>query len=604
MLREASRMRTKPTANGVPATEPEGDPFTRFLPFEGSPSALWDNAAQYLDSLSLAEKRAGGHVYTPSHLVTFILEQAVFQEVAGEPGATLLDPSCGGGAFLVGAVVAIAERLRAAGALPDRGEGRLRFLRVVKDTIWGVDVDPKACALARSSVARVVAHLAHGPLPEGFFHSNILNADFLTTSLDAIQPIHRGGLSFVVGNPPYVSATRISARYKADLRSRYETAGGRLDLYTVFLERSLALLRAGGTLAMVTPDKYLVSHSASALRSYIARNGAVRRIARFTSHKVFEDAATVPCVTVVERAGNASPVTVFSCAERPGRNGRVRVSHRYTLPAFSNGKESWDLVPPKLLALARTIQAAHPSLADKTARISAGPATGRDELYVFPTSTGPEVEPELTRPVVRGRDVLAYGIRDPGLSILLPYVFDKRTGAGSLVDLANYPKARAYLEKHRRVLQGRHCVRVWEKAWYDLHDQAPIDLACECKILVPDVANTNRFAVDEGRYLPLHSAYYILPKRGVDPYVLTALLNSRVSRFLIRLLAPVVKDGFNRYRRQFLAMLPIPAAQPSAAREIARAARVGDVEAADTLSTTLFSLSRGDLLEMDRFLEP
>ena len=222
------------------------------------------------------------------------------------------------------------------------------------------------------------------------------------------------GFSFVVGNPPYVSATRISGRYKADLRARYETAGGRLDLYTVFLERSLALLRAGGTLAMVTPDKYLVSHSASALRSFIARHGAVRRIARFRSHKVFQDVATVPCVTVLERAGKASQVTVLSCADRPGRDGRIRVTHRCTLPPGSIGEERWDLVSPKLLGLARAIQSAHPSLAEKTIRISAGPATGRDNLYVFPRSTAPELEPELIRPVVRGRDVLAYGIRDPG----------------------------------------------------------------------------------------------------------------------------------------------------------------------------------------------
>ena len=185
----------------------------------------------------------------------------------------------------------------------------------------------------------------------------------------------------------------------------------------------------------------------------------------------------------------------------------------------------------------------------------------------------------------------------------MPYTFDRQTGAGRLIDLASYPKAKAYLEKHRSVLQARHCVRVWEKEWFDLHDQAPIDLAREPKILVPDVANSNRFAVDEGRFLPLHSAYYILPNAGVDLHFLAAILNSRVSRFLIRLLAPVVKDGFNRYRRQFLMMLPVPNAAPGIVREIARAARSGDARSADELSAKLFALSDADLLEVDRCLE-
>src|SRR6266508_1940875 len=115
-------MEAKSTARRAPfmaVREPVDDPFTGMLPFDGSPTALWNHAAKYLERLSLSEKRAGGHVYTPAHLVTFILEQARYHETAGAPDATLLDPACGGGAFLVGAVVAIAERLRAAGTPPE-----------------------------------------------------------------------------------------------------------------------------------------------------------------------------------------------------------------------------------------------------------------------------------------------------------------------------------------------------------------------------------------------------------------------------------------------------------------------------------------------------
>src|SRR6266496_3193865 len=105
-------MEAKSTARRAPALavrEPVYDPFTGMLPFDGSAPALSDLAAKYLERLSLEEKRAGGRVYTPSHLVTFILEQARYDAVAGSSGASLLDPACGGGAFLVGAVLAIAE---------------------------------------------------------------------------------------------------------------------------------------------------------------------------------------------------------------------------------------------------------------------------------------------------------------------------------------------------------------------------------------------------------------------------------------------------------------------------------------------------------------
>jgi hypothetical protein len=131
---------------------------------------------------------------------------------------------------------------------------------------------------------------------------------------------------------------------------------------------------------------------------------------------------------------------------------------------------------------------------------------------------------------------------------------------------------RRYLRGHRRSLEDRHCVRVWEKSWYDLHDPVPLDLASTRKILVPDVARYNRFALDD-RNWPLHSVYYLVPT-GIDAEFLTALLNSLPIEFLIRLRAPVVKDGFSRYRKQFLHDLPV-VAPPRAeqARLIAAASR-------------------------------
>jgi methylase of polypeptide subunit release factors len=568
----------------------------------GIDQCAWNEPVEYLRRLSLEERRASGHVYTPPHLVVFVLQRAGYARASEFTGRPLLDPACGAGAFLVGAVLAIAARLRSDGYRLDHGDERSRFLSIVETTLFGVDIDPKACALALAAVKRAVAHVSPGPLPDAFFRGNISEADFLTTPRAALRKPAADGFAYVVGNPPYVSATRISAQYKERIRTEFETAGGRLDLYTVFLERSLTLLALGGRLAMVTPDKYLASQSARALRAFILKHGALRTIARFRSHKVFEGAATVPCVTVVERAGQPRSVLVETCAEKPDNRGRVVVSQSARVPARSFGPSPWALISPRLLELARRIQNRR-TLSGVSIRISAGPATGCDSLYVFPSDARPELEPELLSPAVRGRDIVAFEIRDPHLSILLPYTFANGSRSSELVDLRRYPKIRAYLEFHRQRLERRHCVRVWEKQWYDLHDRVWGDLGGQPKVLVPDVANQNRFAVDEGRFIPLHSAYYIVPKPGVDPHFLAAVLNSRVTLFLIRLLAPVVKDGFNRYRRQFLAALPVPAAALAEARRIGQAARDCDATTADEVVMDLFQLTPADRRLLNDFLE-
>jgi adenine-specific DNA-methyltransferase len=566
-----------------------------------------ERAVRYLRDIPPDDRRAAGQVYTPPHLVAFVLERAGYEPRASLEALTLLDPACGCGVFLERAVDVLAARLAGAGVDPTSSGGRKRLVEAVSRSIYGVDVDARACELARRALRSAVAAATSSLLPADSFDENIVKADFLLSDEPSrLPPVQNGGFDLIVGNPPYVSATRLDHSYKLELRSALESASGRLDLYTLFIERALSLLRAGGHVAFITPDKFLVSQSARSLRSLVARRDAVRSIARFPSHKVFDDAATVPCVTVIERGGlrasDGDDVEILECADEPTRAGEVRVIGSWHVPRRSLTPAGWRLSPPHLVKLEDRIGAGHRTLEDVSERVSAGLATGRDALYVLPDERALTIEDELLRPAVRGRDLSPYRIADPGLRILVPYTYDDR-GRPQLVDLEAYPDAHRYLDEHRRVLEQRHCVRKWRKTWYDLHDPVSVDLALRPKILVPDVAYASRFAFDEGRYVPLHSTYYIVP-RSVDPHFLTALLNSKPLEFLIRLRAPKVKDGFSRYRKQFLTGLPVPPMASRDASRIAEAGASGDHERVDELVSNAFGLAARELDAIRDYLGP
>lgn len=541
-----------------------------------------EDGDHYLAGLPLQQRRQNGQVYTPAHLVDFVLRQAGY---VGTPGATFLDPACGAGAFLEAAVRVLAHEKTTAGA-------RQRLLNRVEAELFGVDVDEHACELAIEAVRRAVQAVSPGSLPRNFFRGNVVRADFLAPR--GLGALPHATFDFVCGNPPYVSATRIAPAKKAQLRRRFTTASGRLDLYSLFIERSVDVLAADGTAALITPDKFLVSQSARGLRSFLAERRVMRSIARFSSHRVFADAATVPCVSVFSRDARDEHVEVVDCVDVADGRARIEVTERTRVTRASLTSAPWYLSTNGALALARRLQAGRLRVAQVTLRISAGPATGRDGIYVFPRGTQPQVEPELLRPVVRGRDLDAYRLEDPELDILLPYTFDL-AGTPHLIDLARFPGAARYLKRHREELVDRHCVRAWEKPWYDLHDQPATDLSTHAKILVPDVAQSNRFVVDEGRYFPLHSAYYLLPRPGTDLYFLVGLLNSSVAAFFVRVFSPQVKDGFNRYRQQFLHEIPVPSATPREAAKLAAAARRGDAATVDQIVRQLFALTDDDL---------
>lgn len=548
----------------------------------------------YAEALPLDERRRSGTVYTPAPLARFILDRAGCSGTALLTGGPILDPACGGGVFLAEALQRVAHQL--GNGAPLHGPMRQRLLSYARQNVFGIDLDPSARKLTIEALSEATQRLAPGPLPKLYLDSNIVLDDFLLgRAASKLPPIRRGGFGFIVGNPPYVSTTRLANEQKPLLRTMFSTAIGRVDLYTLFFERAIPLLSKSGVLAFITPDKFLASETSRTLRDHLLRHINVRSIARFDSHKVFPDAAVVPCVTVLDRRPHPE-IELLTCHSERGASVTVLSSSSSSTASLSAGP--WQFRSSSLLEVVERIRAGCPTLANLAKRISAGPATGRDELFVRPRGELDCVEPQLVKRAIRGRDISAFQINDPQLDVLLPFDFSEEQPR--LISLSKYPRARRYLERHRADLENRHCVRVWEKAWHDLHDSPTQDVANLTKIVVPDIAETCRFAVDRGRYFPLHSAYYIQLHDNSTIDFVTAVLNSRVVEFMIRLLAPVAKDGFSRFRRQFLATIPVPMPDAATRRSIVRVSKSAD--ALNGAATRLFGISREDTRAIDEYL--
>lgn len=553
---------------------------------------------EYLQGIDRESRREQGQVYTPAHVVRFVVDQLDLDAILDRP-LRILDPACGAGAFLEEIVRRLASRLRERGTDLHELDGAAELHRLVQRSVFGIDRDPLACGLARQTLRAAVQRATGGrAMAPGELDANVTCADFLLHTADVPLLRRAERYDVIVGNPPYVSTSRLQGATKDRLRRAYQSASGRLDLYALFIEQSLSLLEPRGQLSFIVPDKFLISRSGEALRTFILEHGRVTRIARFRSHRVFEDAATVPCVIRIDRVAAAGPTEVLDCVDG---GDAVSITRRELVPTTLGGGP-WYLSAPEEDELAARICGQHRRLGTLMSRISAGPATGRDAVYVRPAAEWTGVEPELLHPVVRGRDLVAGAIHASGLEILVPYRFDR--GAPQLIRLEDFPGAAAYLEGHRAVLEDRHCVRTWEKAWFDLHDQILVHLARLPKLLVPDVANGNRFALDPGRLFPLHSVYYLLPDPQLrDLEAVVAILNSSPCEFLVRLRAPLVKDGFSRYRKQFIEGLPIPELRRADVRAVVAASRAGDRDRVDELLAPCFGLGERELAHVRASVE-
>jgi hypothetical protein len=114
-----------------------------------------------------------------------------------------------------------------------------------------------------------------------------------------------GGFDIVIGNPPYISANNLKRQLGKTnyehLKSLFTTSKGTIDIYILFFELSIKLLKDNGVLTFITPNRYLSVSYGKALREYFYVNTNIQSIADFSSVKVFRNASTYPIVTILQK---------------------------------------------------------------------------------------------------------------------------------------------------------------------------------------------------------------------------------------------------------------------------------------------------------------
>ncbi len=122
----------------------------------------------------------------------------------------------------------------------------------------------------------------------------------------------RGGFDIVIANPPYVSAIESKRAGKGDerevLRSVYKTAAGAFDLYVIFFEHAVNILKPDGVGCLITPNKYLSIEYAESLRGLLRTRTAVRNLTDASKVEVFATASVYPVITVFINAGKAASI--------------------------------------------------------------------------------------------------------------------------------------------------------------------------------------------------------------------------------------------------------------------------------------------------------
>jgi adenine-specific DNA-methyltransferase len=314
-----------------------------------------------------------GAYYTPPALVKRLLD-LVTEAGLDWAIARVLDPACGGGAFLAPVGRRMLQALKAKGAPPEE------IVRSIGERLRGFEIDPFA---AWMSQAFLELELLDVCLEAG------TRLPALVSVGDALAlPWPRNGKAYdlVIGNPPYGKVT-----LPAELRERYaRSLYGHANLYGLFTELAVRWTRQGGFIAYVTPTSFLGGQYFKALRALLLKEAPPLTVDFVTDRTgVFEDVLQETMLTVYRRA-KPDPHGVMIHFLRPnGHETRCAVQKvgRFLVPP--RGDPPW-LLPRQReqVALLDRVQRMPHSLANYGFSVSTGPLVWNRHKKQLKTTPG------------------------------------------------------------------------------------------------------------------------------------------------------------------------------------------------------------------------
>jgi predicted RNA methylase len=183
------------------------------------------------------DKKKKGQYFTPPAIVQYMVEQAL-QYHDNPFTVKILDPACGSGQFLIYVYQYLMELYKQHGIPQEEAA-----YTICHNNLFGYDIDPIACMIAQWNIKRLSGT-----------HTNIFHKDMLSTQ-DLFNKNDAFGFDIIIGNPPW--GAHFTHKQKQYFKQYYFSAISGINSFTLFIERSLSLLKDGGILSFLIPEAYL-----------------------------------------------------------------------------------------------------------------------------------------------------------------------------------------------------------------------------------------------------------------------------------------------------------------------------------------------------------
>jgi len=511
-----------------------------------------------------AHRHEQGIYYTPTYIVDYIVRNTLGEMLKGKKPEDadelhVLDMACGSGSFLLKSFDVLNEYYKISDKnycqtnleVENEAAKITRKTKILKNNIYGVDLDPKAVEIAQLNLLLKAAETKHRlpDLRENIKCGNSLIDQSLSENAHAFDwkkefatILNNGGFDVIIGNPPYVRQEELT-EIKPYLESNYEVYQGTADLFVYFFERELKMLKESGYFGMIVSNKWLKAGYGAPLRKFLSKYW-IEQFVDFGDLQVFEGATTYPCIIIIRKIIKPNPkikvclskTLQFDSLENYIEKESFVFDQKNLIEGGWNFK---NIETTKILEKIKQKTVPLKEYIDED--VYRGILTGHSEAFILDEQTKDQLVKEdkksleIIKPFLKGNEVRRYGVDYKNKYLIL-------TKIG--VDIKRYPAILDWLSKFKSELEER-----WDKGnyWYELRACAFYELFEKPKLVYGKITTSPRFTIDTHGYLVNDSNFFI---PSADKKLL-AILNSKLGWFLTANVCTEIRGGYQLIWKYF-----------------------------------------------------
>jgi Alw26I/Eco31I/Esp3I family type II restriction m6 adenine DNA methyltransferase len=278
----------------------------------------------------------------------------------------ILDSSCGSGIFLEAALETLYHlRARVLACFAERFSGEaglqaddLRAVihsdaleyslhkEIVADNLYGTDIEPYSIEIASVRLKLLLAASAKKQVDLSDIRVNLSCRNAILTRSISLEGETFGDFDVIVGNPPYMRVKSMfsddpeSARLKKELAGAIRYSGlyryqeGNLNLYKLFIERNLSLLKKNGSMGLIFPASFLNEATSEKLRAHLFKSCEIEEIVEIPERaRIFPDVNQAIVIMFL----NKSPAREDGFMLRIGAGDAICIPYK-VLESLTSGK--------------------------------------------------------------------------------------------------------------------------------------------------------------------------------------------------------------------------------------------------------------------------